>query len=1688
MKILRKHGLTFVLLAALIVTFALGVVFMMPAKTVSADEEFVPQNTVTVTSEQALKKAVADAADTPTKIILGGNIEMNSVTSGAEGTKYYELIVDRGQRIQLDLAGHTLSVILNPTSKYVIVNYGTLSIIDSSGNYSGKVVSNGYIVKQTSGDDWSVENPGYIWRPASVIYSYGDLTINANIGLETPESKGAPGEDGYYNGTHPEHTSMIISSLYVPDADDPDQTISNSSVTVEGGTFSGKYMYVFQLEDADLTIKDGTFTTLASTGYMKETYLFATAPYAPEPSYWPRGYEDEDYNFTLYPGEAEKVEQTLKEHSDLIDRLTPYHHSTIEIIDGDFTAYTGDSSCFEIETEVNKCIEIDRELWDWKREKVGEATFSFALTGGRWGRDLSDYVPDGYWMELFQETTQDGDILSKYYQVGRIDENRAGALLEVNDEKHYYSTFASALLAAKTVQAETRTITLLSDNQIGQIGLTDLKGELRLDLNGYKLTVEPTNTYHIIGGNGAAYKNTFIICDGSAQQEGELILSVKSGNAISNGSFIQVSQNTKFILESGTIRQTGYVPATYYDAEAASYKRNVNLLSLFKLKDKVQITNSNVNTYADCVQIKGGNILSDLTFGTADNIVGRRTGELFAWWDGKSYAYPDYECGLGDGAVSAANKKTIFVVDLKDYLADGTTACRFAWDFNDIVSSDGMSSSSDGNGNYIVTLVSEEEYFIVGTKKVATLQAALQEAKENATISVLKDATVSGDVEIGNGITLNLNSVVNFKVTFEGKLTLKDGASIKNGTIICNDITLDGDVTLEDVTVTGKDDVASAVTVQGGTVTIPSGKYNCDFTVGGGTLDITGGFFRGDQIDALDQYFGEFLGGYIAAGEAYQQNELYEVKFAPDLDAQEWYKKYKNNADKTFLIGKPEEWGYFALYVNSGVDSFQGKIVKISANLDFASGTASGIALAAEANEPNFMPAGNKAHSFFGTIDGDYHVISGIVAREKYVGLIGYSAYNSSENSLQVNNLTVKDSVFTVGNGFLDAFNVVNATSEFLAGGAIIGFSHFGVKQANITLDHVTVDCDTENLGAHRTYSGAIIGHTFGGVSVENLEMTGSTVMGNWKTGGVVGFNESGSIALKEAHISDVTIDGSSSAGVVAGHTQGSNVTLENCTVETPDQSLIGSASVRKGTQEIKITGPKTDIHVESLGQLDNKNANQTVAIELSTDGEGNASQVQFSSGATLPPNLTVTNNGDEVDLSGGLKTDPENGSFIFEADPKPVDLYTDEANESVHQGSYSTLTEALAKASKGDRIYVNGDIKEDITIAADQEVIINLLGNTLTGNITIQANGMLTLEYGTVAGSITNNGTLKLVVPALGEGETAIKELKITAEGKAIDGEYTVETNGNEVCVRVSDSEIYLTKDHEAGAYTAAGDTITIRCLHDDTVLGTVRIVAPANATFSNEKIEATVEIDPEGFIEAPEITYTDAEGNPVEEILSAGKYTASIKLGDVTASVTFVVKQQELTITDIEGTISYQGDTALTIDVESYTLKDLNGTVVELENITVTVTLEKSKYSVGNDQYALITEIHMSGNDNYALSTVGNQLYMKLDVTPTTLTVRVNNDGSVSYVGFVGGEDESVLGGSLKLDYTDNGDGTSTVTPSGLESINYHIVYEAGIVSNNVAGGENNALWIVLGVLGAVAVAAVATVIVCEVRRKRN
>ena len=129
-----------------------------------------------------------------------------------------------------------------------------------------------------------------------------------------------------------------------------------------------------------------------------------------------------------------------------------------------------------------------------------------------------------------------------------------------------------------------------------------------------------------------------------------------------------------------------------------------------------------------------------------------------------------------------------------------------------------------------------------------------------------------------------------------------------------------------------------------------------------------------------------------------------------------------------------------------------------------------------------------------------------------------------------------------------------------------------------------------------------------------------------------------------------------------------------------------------------------------------------------------------------------------------------------------------------------------------------------------------------------------------------------------------------------------------------------------------------------------------------------------------------------------------------------------------------------------------------------------------------AIVLESFEGGGEFYLLAESGSQTTVEAEVRRATLTVSVGKDGKTEYSGFVGGEDESVLSGELKIEYTEQ-NGKRIAIPSGLSSKNYDIVFRPTEV-------EGTNLGLILGICIPVAVilAVSVGVAVFIIRKKRT
>ena len=163
------------------------------------------------------------------------------------------------------------------------------------------------------------------------------------------------------------------------------------------------------------------------------------------------------------------------------------------------------------------------------------------------------------------------------------------------------------------------------------------------------------------------------------------------------------------------------------------------------------------------------------------------------------------------------------------------------------------------------------------------------------------------------------------------------------------------------------------------------------------------------------------------------------------------------------------------------------------------------------------------------------------------------------------------------------------------------------------------------------------------------------------------------------------------------------------------------------------------------------------------------------------------------------------------------------------------------------------------------------------------------------------------------------------------------------------------------------------------------------------------------------------------------------------------------------------YDGTNNATLDCSAATLTGkLDG-----DDLTVTATGTFENADVGSGKTVTISGWTLGGADAgyYEPAATGNQASTTADITQAPLTITAKdksiaygdapaNDG-VEYAGFVNGETETVLSGSLEYVYNSALDGSGTaytatsprgayyIIPSGLTSSNYNITFVAGTLT---------------------------------------
>ena len=227
----------------------------------------------------------------------------------------------------------------------------------------------------------------------------------------------------------------------------------------------------------------------------------------------------------------------------------------------------------------------------------------------------------------------------------------------------------------------------------------------------------------------------------------------------------------------------------------------------------------------------------------------------------------------------------------------------------------------------------------------------------------------------------------------------------------------------------------------------------------------------------------------------------------------EWY----NTTDTSFEIANAEELAGFAALVNTGVDSFAGKTLTLTSDIDLAN--------------VEWVPIGNADADVFvgfkGTFDGQGHTISNLFIESDSWGK-GLFGYMDDSTNATIQNVTIDN---------------VNITASDCAG-AVVGYTTFGTF-SNITVTNAKVTATTTS-----GYAGALTGCGYNsdyvGCSVDNAAITSA---GSF-AGGITGYQCNYNKSFADCSVTNSTITGYAAVGGISGLIYAGGTAFSGCTVE----------------------------------------------------------------------------------------------------------------------------------------------------------------------------------------------------------------------------------------------------------------------------------------------------------------------------------------------------------------------------------------------------------------------------------------------------------------------------------------------------------------------------------------------------------
>ena len=680
----------------------------------------------------------------------------------------------------------------------------------------------------------------------------------------------------------------------------------------------------------------------------------------------------------------------------------------------------------------------------------------------------------------------------------------------------------------------------------------------------------------------------------------------------------------------------------------------------------------------------------------------------------------------------------------------------------------------------------------VGSNKYETLQAAIDAAAKNATVTLLADTRENVTIETYgltldlSGHTLNGGTVAGKPaLTVKNRVTVKDSSAAQTGTIMREDTAENsGDGSHYVIDIQGQN---TFLKFEGGTVKNNSGnkkgngaslvRVGDDSVKAWPQLTITGGTFTQDNFIVIKVDRGTF---YLTGGTLNSQND-YAVENWKSATIKggtvngavaAW--TYSGGNNSTLTISDNGIVNGDVTSVN--YDSADGKVAKVS----ITGGTVNGElgTYTYDSNSGNFVATTDPAKATIAVTGGTFsndptkYVVEGSGITKNGDGTFGVAkAYLA----------TVGDtSYYTMD----EAFKAQTASGEpivllrdYTTGSA---FSSGSINRT-VDLDGHTWTC----TGTDANSAAFEINYSDASLTVKNGKVVSSQLVGLIPSamGGTITYNNSGLV------FDGVVMTTTAHSGIETnGNNTNDTVTLRNSTLNVPngfgiyfpssgtltiDNSVINAKTmgVQVCSGSLNITGAKTAITVTGDGipkTINDGAIEDGAAISIvNRIGYKGLDEIKVE-GGTFTANGTNAavkaydwdnTNKTESDFTQAAKVSVSGGTFSSEVDKSLcakgfIPTKNADGTYSVKEGKYvaeigsqgyESLTEAVAAAEDGQTVRLLADVEQNTQLAIDKSITLDLNGKTIKNTEDIwgdTANAILSITSGAKV-TITGNGTI---------------------------------------------------------------------------------------------------------------------------------------------------------------------------------------------------------------------------------------------------------------------------------------------------------------------------------------------------------